>query len=74
MCRSYGLNNEPKSQNLPLPRQSAHMTPKRLHRAFKRSAGPEKRKNQQVFACREMCEARREEPFDGLSARIFVRR
>ena len=32
VCRSCGPNKEPKSQNLPLPQQSALMTPQRLHR------------------------------------------
>ena len=32
MCRSYGSNNEVKSQNLPLPQQSAPRTPQRLRR------------------------------------------
>ena len=50
------------------------MTPQRLHRDFTRSAGSERRHDLLVVARPEMCEARWEEPFDGLRAWIFCAR
>ena len=58
--------------NLPLPQQSALMTPRNVFTEISpRSAGPERRHDLLVVTRPEMCEAGQEEPFDELPAWIF---